>query len=793
MSVLSYKVSDNLYLVKSALPTTAKAQLVEVPTDQIFVVDCSGSMWGDLSKVREHLKKKLPKMISEKDTVSIVWFSGRGQCGILLEAEPVATLTDLANVNKAIDRWLQPQGLTGFKEPLELVAALARRLQKSRPEAARALTFMSDGHDNQWSRPDILKAVEEAGGLLSAATFVEYGYYADRNLLSAMAEKAGGAHIFSESFDKYVPVLEAAFGKKVTGAPKVEVVIGGDAVGGFAFAVDDGEILTFAVEGGKVKVPENLKAVAYLSSTPQGPGVDLLRISKDGADPDCDSFGLDSLTEAYAALSLYATRMNSNVVFALLKSLGDVALIEQFASCFGKQAYSAFQQSAKLAATNPNLRLTKGYDPNRVPREDAFTVLELLHVLSNDEGNRLMLDHSGFKYSRIGRGRVDSSTLLTAEEQAQVDALTEELKTAKGAKKLSELAGKIAAITEGKEALKFEALECPDGYEVNGLVWNEERPNVSVRVVKQGTVDISGRCPDTLKATVPQAFPSFIFRNYTIIKDGLVNVEVLPVKLTQATQDILVKAIDDGRAPKSMMEATEMVDIDLESPSQVLLNLKDLPVINRQMVKSTSAKKLFELEWEITKARAAQKVFKAYKDDLLGKRKSEGYVEKYGQEAADWLKEQGFTDYSGFSPKAVQAEATDFYISKEMSVSIKSFSSLPSLKQAREKKAKGKLTASESLMVRYIDFVDSFLQGDHYKTSANQKRMLEGWLDEEAKAAVQVTRDLIFKKAQLLFSVLVGQSWFQEFASLDENSMEIELEGQKLSCKVEMRENQVSI
>lgn len=498
------------------------------------------------------------------------------------------------------------------------------------------------------------------------------------------------------------------------------------------------------------------------------------------------------LSAAYAALSLFSTRMNSNVVFPLLKAVGDSALIDNFCNCFGKQAYSAFQQSTKLAASKPHLRLTKGYDPNKVPREDAFTVLELLHVLSSDDGNRLMLDHPSFRYSRIGRGRVDSSTLLSPEEQAQVDALTEEMSKAKGAKKIAELAGKIAALTEGKEGLKFEALDCPDGYEVNGLVWNEERPNVSVRVVKQGTVDIRGRCPDEFKDKLPQAFPSFIFRNYTIIKDGLVNVEVLPVKLTDDTAEALCKAVAEGRLPESFM-----VDAgDGPSPGHgtTLLNLKDIPVINRQMVKNTSAKLLFQLEWELTKARAAQKVFKSYKEELLGKRKSEGFVEKYGKECTDWLKEQGFTDYSGFSPKSVQAEATDFYMGKEMAVSIKSFSSLPTLKAAREKKAKnGKLTPSEALLTKYIDFVDAFLGGDHYKASANQARMLEAWLDEETKAAINLTRDLIFKKAQLLFAVTVGQAWFSEFSSLDENSLEIDMDGQKLSCKVEMSEIQIKI
>ena len=41
--------------------------------------------------------------------------------------------------------------------------------------------------------------------------------------------------------------------------------------------------------------------------------------------------------------------------------------------------------------------------------------------------------------------------------------------------------------------------------------------------------------------------------------------------------------------------------------------------------------------------------------------------------------------------------------------------------------------------------------------------------------------------------MVVGQVWFTEFASLDENSMSVTVDGQKLDCKVEAKEVQIAI
>ena len=77
----SHEIEKGLYLIEQTIspgdPNHKKA--VDTPTNHIAVIDCSGSMTGDLPRIREQLKKKLPKLLKEGDTLSMVWFSGRGE------------------------------------------------------------------------------------------------------------------------------------------------------------------------------------------------------------------------------------------------------------------------------------------------------------------------------------------------------------------------------------------------------------------------------------------------------------------------------------------------------------------------------------------------------------------------------------------------------------------------------------------------------------------------------------------------------------------------------------------
>jgi hypothetical protein len=98
------------------------------------------------------------------------------------------------------------------------------------------------------------------------------------------------------------------------------------------------------------------------------------------------------------------------------------------------------------------------------------------------------------------------------------------------------------------------------------------------------------------------------------------------------------------------------------------------------------------------------------------------------------------------------------------------------------------------LMKGTYDEVEAFLASDIYKKAAKKEAVLEAWLDGQQKAAKADVRRRIYEIAQTTFCVVVGQIWFSEFKSLDENTMTIDVDGgQKVECKAELREIQIKI
>lgn len=774
------KIHDTLYLNSVAVPrdpqTPAKRE--PQPTNHIVVIDCSGSMYYDLPLIRTQLKEKLPKLLAERDTVSIIWFSGRGEFGTLIKGEPVATLKDLSDLNKAIDRWLKPVCLTGFKEPLEEAAKIADELG-----GVCSLFFMSDGYDNQsGSSSNIIQAVRTLAPKCASATFVEYGYYCNHPLMVQMAEEAGGALILNEDFKSYEPSFEAALQKRPLGAKRIEVFLGpAEPVRDFAFAMDEGNLVTFKVEDDTIRVPEHIEGVFFLTTNPVENPIDT---TADVSQP------------VYAAIALYAQRVDSDIVFPLLKATGDVRLIKAFAGCFGKQKYAEFVDMATKAAFDPSLRLVDGYDPSAVPDDNAFTVLQLLKVLSEDDGNFILLDSPDFKYNRTGRSR-EQVVELPEDVQEKVDALDPE-----------EDAKEIEKLTAPYQPLKFKADPIPKGVEVGNLVFNETRPNVSINTRRTGKVNLKARKNGQFKK-IPDQFPTFIFRNYTIIKDGIVNVDRLPVRLTKATvkrlleEGMPIEAVTNPEGETLEQTRTKISKASRAREVNVVFDLRALPVINRAMVKKLSAEMLFKTQFELTQARAAQKVYNTLLKELeSGGRTSEGYKALYGEEAATWLKEQGITDFGGFNPKGKQTEAKDSYVGKELAVKLKGLSSLPSLNDykkrvaaiQKDKTGKKSFTASQALLKDAVDAFQEFQDSSAYKTAPDKDALAKTWLETALDKVKDDVKAKLYEAAQARFSVVVGQTWFEEFGSLDENTLDVTVDGgEVIHGIVEMKEIQVAI
>lgn len=668
-----------------------------VEQDHVFCVDVSGSMSSELALVREHVKNRIPMVVRPGDTLSMIAFSGRGQVYPIFTALPIQNLQSLAAVHDAIDRLLRPIGLTGFKEPLDKCAETFEELKKKRPNALRNLVFMSDGCDNQWSRQQILDSVDKLVGKFQDASFIEYGYYADRPMLTAMAEKFGGKVIFAEDFPGYVPAIETSL--KSSGSGRFERMrMPMPVIDGFVFGMDSqNQLRVYKVEAdGSVMVPigddgKPSLDMAFVSSM-QGTEDEgrLSELCQSGTDP--------KLTMVYAALSAYAHRMRGDRVRELLSSVGDVELLTEFSTCFGKQRFSEFSEAALDKAGTPPKRFRMGFNLGYQVREDMPTLLDLFSTLSELDAT-LMLDHASFRYDRIGRKAVD------------LDPAT----------------------------LRFKA-DGAEGYPIAGITLNEKRPNISVRVMKKGQVmlDVPGK-----PRGLPSSIGSFQYRNYALVKDAIVHVDLLPVRLSGESYDKL----------KAMKIYPDLpikgVSTDDSDGFVLTFDLKKLALCNHKSVRAPSALELLSIEYELVRSRIEQKVYKHFageepKNVQIGR----SFEALFGKEGAEWLRDKGVTEQGGYAPKQVLAEATDVYKGVELQTGLKGLKSLPPVDELLERLKNGKkLTTAMELMK------PSVLMAQKHDRA---------WAAGMAKASIAETRRLLYKIATLKYALVVGQTWFAD-------------------------------
>jgi len=59
-------------------------------------------MWNELLEIRKDLYNKISTLLRDTDSVSIIWFSGKGQYGVLVEDFQVKSDTSLKNLKNLL-------------------------------------------------------------------------------------------------------------------------------------------------------------------------------------------------------------------------------------------------------------------------------------------------------------------------------------------------------------------------------------------------------------------------------------------------------------------------------------------------------------------------------------------------------------------------------------------------------------------------------------------------------------------------------------------------------------------
>ena len=684
----------NSYRVSSA---KTASQSVEVPVNHVFVIDCSGSMHYDLPKIRIQLKNKLPSLLKQNDTVSLVWFSGKGEFGKLVEKVKVNDLNDLNRLSAAIDRWLQPMGCTGFVEPLHSVRELCDT------NDVYSMMFLTDGCDNEWPRSQIIDASTELATLLANAVFVEYGFYCNHQLLTEMADATNGAVVFAEDFDKYDPIFDGICKRRIT-SRRIEVEVGSP-VENFVWSCGDAGAITYKVDNGKVYVPEDVDEVFWFTD-------------------ESDST-VTNWKALYQGLSALALNRRSEFVRKQLSDIGDVALYNKYSNAFGKQNLYDFAETLRKAGEDDKLRFTQGKQVGLQPKEDAYTVLNLLYDLKQGDAQ---VDMSKLHYNRIGRATEMSAEL----SRKETEALTESISSSSSIREIKELTDEAVRLATERSRMRFASSS--NLAKIGSFSYNETRPNVSMLFSLNGTVGLPSDAPSAL----PHDFPTTIFRNYTVIRDGLLNIEQLPVV---ATQSVIDKLKLNG------------VPMRQESDGTTVIDLRSMPIINAKMVKSVNAQSLADAIHENMSLKASVKVFKGFLEEVKPAEKSQDIKAKYGEECAEYLKSVGITD-SGFNPKTTLSKPTDKYMSVEFAVKFKGLSTIPSYNALLKKLSTGKpLTVGEQLLKPAYD------ECVKQKSALSESDFID-WLEEQIRVSTEKANALYEKIIEDKFSIVIGQTWF---------------------------------
>jgi len=657
--------------------TTSSDTLVtastKTATHRIFCLDCSGSMSGSMEEMRKQLKNKLPMLISDTDFVTLIWFSGRHECGSIFEHLCIKDLNNLKMVHDTIDRYVKTVGSTGFVEPIRLAKQLAEKYTE-KPQ----VFFLSDGGENSWPLDETRRAFSDMKGI--PVVIVEYQYYCDRRFLQELAELSDGVSVFNEDFESYNQTFDFYMQNKISKKRVVDVPDGMDIV----FFDEQ----TFTIKkGAKVEIPEHVETYweirrDYINGEEENDEKD------NNDDEKYDNNKKDDNDDVYTAM-LYAIQTRSSLIMnKCLAMLGDVYLSKRYSVCFSKQDYSRLFDHVKGCIFDKEKHaFLEGVDFTFKPVDDAFNVISFLKLIENDKKARLFPYHPSFTYQRISKEMKDDNHFLPNREVGSAPT----------------------------------------------LVFNQTRANVSIGCHLHGHVVYVEDDPDSVK-------PAEAFRNYAIIKDGIKNVNVIPMKVSAETYEKLKAEGCIKQKDGEVYDKTKIYECDITH----------LPVVSRKYVStpftSTSfCEKHIHLHIAKTNAKYLKKRL-----EMLNEAKDEKKDDE-ADESDKKIYERKKTD-----PSVVR----DFYNAPEIQVKIAKCSTIPSVNgKLLEKmdKTPEKLTLSEELMYAI-----------HVACKDYDEAALKARLAVEMGDIRALTMDVEENK----MAILIGSCWFSG-VPVDEKTFQV--------------------
>lgn len=645
--------------VLAVTPPAPEAAPAASRTHHVWLIDRSYSMQRVLYNLTQQVKTGR-KRVGPEDLFTLLWFSSVGEF-----SEIVVGAKASDDIDKLIDKLAQPVGSTCFSQVLNKAVEIAERFSDVVDQTSA--TLFTDGQPclYGWSSEEEINrskaAVTKMRQVTNLVAFNTIGYtpYYNRDFLNelvSLTEHGRFVHTmdiedFLETITYNIETASKLVTRKVSlsvlGAPQDILYVGegSSSLRGGSFstaALSPSTNLFFTIF--PEDAPSKRIAVEDSNAGDGGTVFDFTAIKGMEKTPAAMK---DDFFYAYAA-KLYAMGRRRDALDIIVHNVHDKGLATTMMNAYSIVEVGDAQNALEAAANDRTQRLLEGKaGPGFMPAANAFCLMDLFGEFFKAPGKVFFIPQSDrvAAYKRVGRKVSDSANAFTQDRSVEVRT------------------------------------------PVSELIWNKERLNLSVLTHMSGTVQLNPasvkRVNDGAAKPLPNPFPSGIFRAYTIVKDGTINMEDVEFLIEQGLYASLIV----GKVPHDLVKEDPTAIIDGQTFQRVILHLNKLPIINRlYMDKANDLPTLHDLVERETVISAQSKVAKALLDRVVASSATMTKVDAfagYTKDQIQVLEDHGISDkgiYGGIDNKRpTNDETTDSYVTRKMAFNLKGTANLPSV------------------------------------------------------------------------------------------------------------------
>jgi hypothetical protein len=400
-----------------------------------------------------------------------------------------------------------------------------------------------------------------------------------------------------------------------------------------------------------------------------------------------EPFGIENTqfdySSIYASALIFVQQLQTDIALKILNTIGDKYLIDLTNNTYTLYEYGKLEYSLLNAMNDEKYQFIEGKIENYLPDDNCLCLLELLDMLVNDDDACFFPNHPDFKYNRVGIKKIQNLNYP-----------------------------------------KFEPKDTKVFF--NKLTWHDSKLNLSVLTTIDGKIKLSSPLHGQ------EYYDTFIYRNFTIIKDGILNVKTLPVRFGCNLHNYIRNLYCHIILNQNTTDGIYIID------------LTKLPIVNRAICQCSTSAKL--LSHDIIKKLQLECHMKVFKSRLKIIEEN-----KYISRDLKFLEQHGIRKDGSYSPPVIVDNniEKDYYMAKAFNIKIKGASSLPKVEDLN----KLKLTLPGQFMKEATYISDDQINEEFIKTKKELNNI--------------VTNIQKYK-----FSLILCKKWFDDFKTRKDNELE---------------------